>query len=121
VIEARLVHSAHDASDGGLAVALAESCISGPVEYGADLEIEDRGRPDLVLFGEGPSRAVVSVPAEAMRAFEHLMTEWTVPWQLIGRAGGRRFRVRIGGRPVIDLPIEQLTHAWRNGFEQHLA
>ena len=115
-IEARLIHSAHDASDGGLAVALAESCISGPVEYGADLEIVERDRPDLALFGEGPSRVVVSVPPEAMEPFEHLMGEWTVPWQVIGRVGGHRFRVQIGGRPVIDLPVTELGHAWRNGF-----
>jgi phosphoribosylformylglycinamidine synthase len=120
-IEAKLIHSAHDASDGGLAVALAESCISGPVEYGADLEIVDRGRADLVLFGEGPSRVVVSVPSEAMKPFEHLMGEWTVPWQVIGRVGGHRFRVQISGRPVVDLPVTELAHAWRNGFEQHLA
>src|SRR3989304_3776037 len=66
-IEAGLVSSAHDAAEGGLAVALAEACISGPEAVGAEVEVDSLGRADLTLFGEGPSRILVSVPPRAQR------------------------------------------------------
>ena len=120
-IEAGLVHSAHDLSNGGLAVALAESCVSGPVVLGAELELPDNGRVDLALFGEGPSRILCSLPEAALKLFEHLMSEWAVSWQTIGRVSRDRFRLRIGGRPIIDLSVEQLRQAWRNSFADSLA
>src|SRR2546428_13741297 len=64
-IAAGLVRGAHDCAEGGLAVTLAERSVSGPKPIGASVELEDDGRrADLVLFGEGPSRVVVSVPPE---------------------------------------------------------
>jgi phosphoribosylformylglycinamidine synthase len=120
-IEAGLVRSAHDCAEGGLAVALAEACISGPNELGADVAVPRAGRVDLVLFGEGPARIVVSVPPEAERPFESLMREWRVPWAFLGSVGGDRFTLRVGENVVISLPLERIADAWRNGFARHLA
>ncbi len=121
-IEARLVRSAHDCAEGGLAVTVAECCVSGPAPVGAVLELPAGGdRDDLALFGEGPSRIVVSVPASATRAFEALLLEFAVPWRWIGKVGGDRLIVRRGETPVVDLAVERLGHEWRSGFARSVA
>ena len=118
-IEAGLCASAHDCSEGGLAVAVAEACITGPALLGADISLPLGARADLVLFGEGPSRILASVPREAQRHFEGLMREWQVAWKWIGTVGGARLTIRIGGQLIVDLSLEQVSHAWRNGFARH--
>jgi phosphoribosylformylglycinamidine synthase subunit PurL len=121
-IAAGLLRSAHDCSEGGLAVAVAESCVSGPRAVGAAVELlDDERRLDLVLFGEGPSRVVVSVRPEAERHFERLMGEFALPWTWLGRVGGEAVNVRRGGETILSVPLEKLDHAWRHGFERHVA
>jgi len=121
VIEAGLCASAHDCSEGGLAVAVAEACVTGPALLGADIALPPGGRADLTLFGEGPSRIVVSIPRESRRHFEGLMREWRVPWSWIGTVGGEHLTIRVGGQLLVDLSLERLSHAWRNGFARHVA
>jgi phosphoribosylformylglycinamidine synthase len=121
-IGARLLASAHDCAEGGVAVALAESCVSGPRGQGAEVELPGRGaRADLVLFGEGPSRVVVSVKPEGERHFEQLMGEFRVPWRWIGRVGGDRLVVRVDGNPAVDLDLDRMASAWRSGFERYVS
>jgi phosphoribosylformylglycinamidine synthase len=124
-IGARLLASAHDCSEGGLTVALAESCVSGPRPVGAEVELgtigASPGDRDLTLFGEGPSRVVVSVKAEAVRHFEQLMSEFRVPWCFIGTVGGERLVVRTGGTSLVDLHLDRITVAWRGGFERYVS
>ncbi len=120
-IEAGLVASAHDCAEGGIAVALAEAAVTAPVAIGAEVTLPAAGRADLVLFGEGPSRIVVSVPVEQERQFEALMAESAIPWTWIGAVGGERLVLRLGGEPVIDLALDRLDHAWRDGFERYVA
>jgi phosphoribosylformylglycinamidine synthase II len=121
-IGARLLGSAHDCAEGGLAVALAEACVSGPRWLGAEVDLGTSGeRPDLTLFGEGPSRVVVSVKAVAARHFEQLMSEFRVPWRWIGRVGGMRLIVRSGGGTLVDLDVDRIAGAWRGGFERFVS
>ena len=124
-IGARLLASAHDCAEGGLVVALAESCVSGPRPVGAEVDIgsigASPGERDLGLFGEGPSRVVVSVKAEAARHFEQLMSEFRVPWRFIGTVGGERLVVRAGGTSLVDLHLDRITVAWRGGFERYVS
>ena len=126
-IAAGLVRGAHDCSEGGLAVTLGESCVSGPKPIGATVELDgdeldgDDRRADLVLFGEGPSRVVVSVPPEGERHFERLMGEFALPWRWIGRVGGEELVVTRGGVVAIAAPLDRMAHAWRAGFERHVA
>jgi hypothetical protein len=64
---------------------------------------------------------VISVePARAVE-FEGLMAESAIPWRWIGATGGERVQVRCGPRTVIDAAVEGLRHAWRRGFERHVA
>jgi len=121
-IAAGLVRGAHDCAEGGLAVTLAECCISGPRPIGARVSLEDDGRrADLVLFGEGPSRVAVSVPPEGERHFERLMGEFALPWRWIGRVGGEALVVSRGPVTEIAAPLDRMAHAWRAGFERHIA
>jgi phosphoribosylformylglycinamidine synthase subunit PurL len=121
-IAAGLVRGAHDCSEGGLAVTLAESCVSGPTPVGARVALPADGRrADLVLFGEGPSRVVVSVPPECERHFERLMGEFALPWSWIGWVGGKALVVALGGAEMIAAPLDRMAHAWRAGFERHVA
>jgi phosphoribosylformylglycinamidine synthase len=121
-IGAGLVTAAHDVSDGGLAVALCECCVTGrPVRTGCDVVIAATGRLDETLFGEGPSRVVVSVEPVRAREFEALMAEAAIPWRWIGATGGERLRIGIGGRTVVDVDLGRIEDAWRNGFERHVA
>jgi phosphoribosylformylglycinamidine synthase len=120
-IEAGLVRSAHDCSEGGLTVAVAEACVSGPATIGAEIGLPAAPRPDLALFGEGPSRIVVSVPADASRALEALMAEFAIPWRWIGVVGGERLDVRMGGELALSVPVMQIAREWRNGFERHVS
>ncbi len=120
-IGAGLVRSAHDVAEGGVAVALAEACVSGPALVGAEVDLPIAPMPHLALFGEGPSRVVVSVPPEAERHFEQLMTEFRVAWRWIGRVGGDRLSMRSGGTSLIDLDVRDAAEAWRNGFARHVS
>jgi phosphoribosylformylglycinamidine synthase len=121
-IAAGLVRGAHDCSEGGVAVTLAESCVSGARLVGADIELPaGEGRADLLLFGEGPSRVVVSVSPEAQRHFERLMGEFALPWSWIGRVGGESLVIKRGGVRMIEASVDRMAHAWRIGFERHVA
>jgi phosphoribosylformylglycinamidine synthase len=121
-IAAGLAATAHDCAEGGLAVALAEACVTGRAGWiGARLTLAEAGRADLVLFGEGPSRIVVAVEEARAQEFEALMTESAIPWRWLGRTGGERLTLAVGGRAVVDLPLEAIEREWRSGFERHLA
>jgi phosphoribosylformylglycinamidine synthase II len=108
--QAGILRSAHDTSDGGLAVALAEACILGGQGARCDLS-HLSGRADEVLFGEGPSRVVASIPVEGYEAFCALCWQHRVPLRLLGRVGGMRLRVRLA-QGAIDLPVVTLREAY---------
>ncbi len=89
-IHERLIHSAHDTAEGGLAVALAECCFgSKNKKYGADIEIDFADlRQDFLLFGEDQSRVIVSCSRENQAASEKLAKSAGMPFTYIGRVGG---------------------------------
>ena len=125
-VGAGLVTAAHDCSEGGLAVALAECCGTGPrvggaAGVGCEVTVERGRRLDETLFGEGPSRVVVSVEPAHQREFEALMAESAIPWRWIGTTGGDRVIVRAADRVVVDVAVDRIEHAWRSGFERHMA
>jgi phosphoribosylformylglycinamidine synthase len=119
-VGAGLVTAAHDCAEGGLAVALAEACVTGGV-VGCEVSVERGRRLDETLFGEGPSRVLVAVEPARQREFEALMAESAIPWRWIGTTGGERLVVRAGGSVVADVPVDRIEHAWRSGFERHMA
>ena len=120
-VSAGLVTAAHDCSEGGVAVALAEGCVTGRELIGCEAVLSTGARADLALFGEGPSRVIVTVEAARAREFEGLMAESAIPWRWIGTTGGERLAIRVGARTLVDVDTAQLEEAWRTGFERHVA
>jgi len=125
-VGAGLVTAAHDCAEGGLAVTLAEAAVTGPranggAGVGCEVTVEPGRRLDETLFGEGPSRVVVTVEPGRQREFEALMAESAIPWRWIGTTAGERLSVRASGRVVVDVPVDRIEHAWRSGFERHMA
>jgi phosphoribosylformylglycinamidine (FGAM) synthase-like enzyme len=102
-------------------VTLAEACVSGPHRLGAEVDLGPaRGVADPTLFGEGPSRVLVSVKVDRAQHFEQLMREFRVAWRFIGRVGGDRLRIRTDERSLVDLDLDRISGAWRGGFERHV-
>jgi phosphoribosylformylglycinamidine synthase subunit PurL len=119
--DARLIVSAHDCSEGGLAAALAECCVSAPGgAIGARLALEAGSRLDALLFGEAPSRVVVSAPAENRARLESMLGSLDVPHRVLGEVGGARLRIAVGGTPVIDLDAAELRAAWKTALPRLL-
>jgi len=114
VITEGVISSAHDCSDGGLAVALAEACISGGLGFKGNFSI--RGRWDAALFGEAQSRIVVSLPPGRLADLERLAGELVVPVAVFGIVEGER--IRIGD--MVDSPLSDIDQVWRNGLEEAL-
>ncbi len=115
LITARLLSSAHDCSDGGLAVALAESAFAGGRGVRApDLPIP--GRLDEALFGESQSRIVVSYPPLAAAAVAAAAATLSVPISPVGKVGGDR--LCIG---PIDVSLAHAEQVWSQGLELALA
>lgn len=110
-IEQGLLASAHDCSEGGLAVALAECSIQGDVGFVGDFSIADRW--DVILFGEQQSRIIVSLPKEHWDALSRLASGFAVPIVRLGYTGGDRFQLN----DQMDLPVSQIADVWNNGLE----
>lgn len=108
-IHAGLVNSAHDVSDGGLAVCLAECCITNPdTIFGCTVELQADIRPDSLWFGESQSRIAVSLPGDKHAAFEKLAAEHGVPINVLGEVTGGQFQLKN----VCDLDPRQLKDAY---------
>ena len=116
--ERSLVASAHDVSDGGHAVALAESAMQGGL--GATLSLEPGVRMSGFLFGESTGRAIVSFPPEHEAAVRALAKEKGVPFTAAGWVGGERLTISAGSRVVIDEPGAELAALWRGAFARAL-
>ncbi|HEV3471321.1 MAG TPA: AIR synthase related protein, partial [Pyrinomonadaceae bacterium] len=121
--EEGLLQSAHDCSDGGLAVALAESCFSslGRAPIGAEVELSGPELSEAAhLFSETPSRVVVSFDESARPRLEQLAAEAGAPFRLIGRVAGDRLRVSVNGTDCVSQTVAELESAWRSALPSKL-
>lgn len=115
LIASQLLASAHDCSDGGLAIALAESAFANGLGVrAANLPLD--GRLDATLFGEAHSRVVVSYSKDVGFDIAVAAKNATVPFQPIGTVGGKR--LQIG---PIDISLLEAESAWTNGLQRALA
>ncbi|MEX1130049.1 MAG: phosphoribosylformylglycinamidine synthase subunit PurL [Vicinamibacterales bacterium] len=113
---ARLLCSAHDCSDGGIAVTLAESCFdTGGIGCEVDVPAAG-GRLDSALFSESASRVVVSTREEDAATLLQLAAEAGVPGRVIGRTGGTRLTITVAGEAAIDLDVRDAEHRWANAI-----
>ncbi len=114
LISENLINSAHDLSDGGLAVALAECCMPG--NYGAEIELELQKDPVNELFGEGPSRVLLSVSANLYGEVENLCSEAALPLQKLGKTGGQALIINSGDDIIIKLTLSEMSKAYKEVF-----
>ncbi|QVL52968.1 MAG: phosphoribosylformylglycinamidine synthase subunit PurL [Cyanobium sp. M30B3] len=126
-----LVASAHDLSDGGLAVAAAECCIAAlaaDVPLGAELELPASGaRLDRLLFAEGGARILVSVPAAQAGAWQQALDQadvaapGSVPAQRLGQVSGQAvLRVHQAGQALLELPVAQLRDTYEQAIPRRM-
>jgi phosphoribosylformylglycinamidine synthase len=130
--ERGLLASAQDVSGGGFATALAEASIWGGL--GAHVRLAVSSSPAVDLFGESPSRLVVSAPARHVPAVELLARQHGLPVEPIGTVGGDRLVVELAGAGAtgaaeergsrvadsIDVPLIELERAWQHGLPRAL-
>jgi len=114
LVRAGRLQSAHDCSEGGLAVALAESCMmNGEAPLGARVTLATGAvPPHAFLFGEDASRIVVSLRPEEREAVAAEAARAGVPFRFIGTVGGPSLQVQ----GLLDVPVVSLSKAWREAL-----
>jgi phosphoribosylformylglycinamidine synthase len=111
--------SAHDISDGGLAVTLAESCFACGV--GAIITVDDSVAAEFGLFGESGARCIVSVSPAKLAALQEIARQYGVAAGEIGQVTqDPALRIERKGRAMIDWPVENLRDAWAHSLERTL-
>ena len=146
--EAGLLRSAHDCSEGGLAVALAESCFASLNRdaIGAEISLEsgvwslesktsdDRSTadsalqtshsrlqtPDLLLFSESPSRIIITFNETARTLMEAMAAETHCPITILGTVGGDRLRIKVGEQEVVNSRVAEMEAVWRSSLKLKL-
>jgi phosphoribosylformylglycinamidine synthase subunit PurL len=116
----KLIHSAHDISDGGLAVALSESCF-GADGLAAQVELASttRNQPaEAVLFGERGARAVVSLSSSSLARVNGVAAQYKVAVQQIGTVTRGDFRIQFNGSPVIQGSIASFHSIWSESLQK---
>lgn len=120
LIDKRLVKSAHDLSEGGIAVALAESCINGKV--GACLNI-DTDRPiSNTLYNEAQSRILVSFDNRNLSEIKNICAKYNV--NIIGNGkvcGCGRVKINVNNNNVVDLDLKEITDLYKNTIGKIMA
>ncbi len=111
-----LLNSAHDLSEGGLAVGLAECCIFGGI--GAVCELWNDSRADFLLFGEGQSRILVSLAEKNLERLIQLAKNENVPIAVLGRVTGDRFVVKLNGRKLIDQSVRKIKEVYESSLQR---
>jgi phosphoribosylformylglycinamidine synthase len=129
------LQSAHDISDGGLAVTLAESCFASATAAGSSIGAKHAAPPlgaianlgdgsfpaEAAAFGERGARAVVSVTPSKLAAVLNTARQYKVAAREIGQVTrGDAFRIEYKGRAVVDSSVETLRDAWANSLERTL-
>ena len=123
----RLMRSAHDCSDGGLAVTVAECCFETN-GIGAELSIDGAQvsrdaamNTAAALFGETASRVIVSVVPEHVTIALQRAAAAGVPARVIGQTGGNRLRIAVAGEIVIDQSADEAERVWATAIDKHFA
>ena len=109
-----LVRAAHDVSDGGLAVTLAEMAFGAGLGFSVELDATGLASPSLALAAEGQSRLVVEVEPKSARAFERKFAG--LPWTRLGAVSETDADLRWAGHAVASIPIASYYERWRTGL-----
>ncbi len=118
LIRKGLIKNAHDCSEGGLAVALAECCFNPEKLFGAEIDLKTSNMPAAAaLFNESQSRIVISVAPQNLQKTMSILQEGQIPFQELGRVSGDQLRVRAGNENL-SWPIADLYDDWWNAIRR---
>ncbi|HQU84617.1 MAG TPA: phosphoribosylformylglycinamidine synthase subunit PurL [Pyrinomonadaceae bacterium] len=116
-----LINSAHDCSDGGLAVAIAEQCFSSlnNSANGAEIEFTDENlSAEAIFFGETPSRIIISFKPENLEKVKETIGD--CPFSIIGKVSGDKLSFKVNGDELISDSVSNFEHAWKNSLKNSL-
>jgi len=124
-IESGIINSAHDCSEGGLTVTLTESCISNSNKMlGAVIELDGLKNNDIrideILFGEAPSRIVVSINKDKMKLLEKIAQKHSIAYTILGKVSGENLAIKDNQKNIIDISVKVLSNTWRNAIPSRL-
>ncbi len=108
------VRSCHDLSEGGLAVAVAESSIGGDIGVEIDIDGVADLREDFVLFSESNTRWIIETGEKDK--VEEILSARNVPFRLIGKTGGREIRFLKDGEKLLSVDVDTARKIWRDGI-----
>jgi phosphoribosylformylglycinamidine synthase subunit PurL len=114
-----VVNSAHDLSDGGLAIALAECCFASP-GLSAEVSLNEEHPPEAVLFAERGARAIISTHPDSLAQIERVAAQYEVRARSIGKVTRGDFRIQINGHTAISAAVVSLQQVWGAALEQAL-
>jgi phosphoribosylformylglycinamidine synthase len=116
LIESGLVDSAHDCSEGGLAVALAESCFNK--ELGCRVEAGSGDlAPEFVLFGEDAGRIVISCDPARVARIKEVAEKHGISADYLGETVSGNLEIKVDGRTLISAPVAELRDVYENALE----
>ena len=107
-----LLNSAHDCSEGGIAVTIAESTFAN--KFGANINLAKVTRNDVTLFSESQSRVIVSVSDEKLQSLEQMAKNIGVPFNVVGKVEGDTLNISVDGNKVISEKVDALHAAHLN-------
>ena len=110
----KLINSAHDVSDGGLAVAISEMTFNGNI--GVDVKLQDDIRADKLLFGENHGRVILEVSNVNAANVEKLASRKGLPIARIGRTSGDTIDISAGKRKLVSVPVKDACALWRDSI-----
>jgi phosphoribosylformylglycinamidine synthase II len=117
--QAGVLDSAHDCSDGGLAVALAECCFGNGIGARIELASNDLS-PECVLFGEDASRIVISCDPSLVSAIQQIAAKHGVSADLLGETAEDMLEIKIGNKVVVSAPVSSLRNAYEGALQKAL-
>jgi phosphoribosylformylglycinamidine synthase II len=117
--QAGLLDSAHDCSEGGIAVTLAESTFANGIGISADLA-SDGLSAEFALFGEDASRVVISCDRSNLAGIQQIAVKYGLTSNLIGETVGQRLNIKLDGRVVVSASVAEMREAYESALEKAL-
>ncbi len=119
LIHERAIESAHDCSEGGLAVALAESAF--PRNMGAEIDLNSDGSfAEHVLFGETAGRVLISCDPKKAGNIKQIAVKWGVRADRAGRTVPEKLTIQIDGIQAVSAKVSDLRQVWDSALKQAL-
>ncbi len=115
-ISKKMLQSAHDVSEGGLAQCLAECCFLSKKRIGCRIKLKENLRTDALLFGETQSRILISLEKKYLDVFSRTARKRKVPFSILGETGGENISIEHLDKKIIDIPAKKVFSSWRDSL-----